>query len=211
MRGKLSVPSVLPIIMAAALLLTSCRTPQRQSSPPPDLHKTVTRVLVDGEVSGENLDPVVRYPKGTLKVVRRIVRLPDGRRVLDGAYTEYYPNGRKKLAGRFDNGLKHGTFTTWASSGTMATRRHFTRDVESGTYEAWDDRGRKTWEVHYVNGKPHGTFTSYYPSGKRRGQGSCVNGKQHGLYVLRDETGRIVRTTHYINGQRQNQTGSDSD
>ena len=211
MSGNLSVPSVLLIIMATVFLLASCRTPQRRPLPPSELHKAVTRVLVDGEVSGENLDSVLRYPKGTLKVVRQVVRLPDGKRVLDGAYTEYHINGRKKLAGHFDNGLKHGTFTAWDDSGTMTTRRHFIRDVENGTYEAWDHRGRKTWDVQYVNGKPHGTYCSYHSNGKKRGQGTCVNGKQHGLYVLRDEAGRIIRTTRYINGQRQDQAGSDSD
>jgi antitoxin component YwqK of YwqJK toxin-antitoxin module len=145
-------------------------------------------------------EAIERFPDGKLKAVRQYKLRGDGLYVLDGAYTAYYPSGKKEIEGRFTNGQPDGIFSTYYPNGIKATQRTFVRGVEQGQYVVWDEQGYKIWEVEYVDGKPHGRYASFHRNGGKRGQGTCVRGKQHGQHRVWDEQGKLIRITRYDHG-----------
>jgi hypothetical protein len=45
---------------------------------------------------------------------------------MDGSYTSYYLNGKKKSQGSFDNNMRSGLWTVWDSLGTVKMTRYYT-------------------------------------------------------------------------------------
>ena len=60
----------------------------------------------------------------------------------NGAYSQNYANGNRKMLGYFKNGQPDGVWTRWF------------------------DNGNKSQELHFVAGKLHGKGTMWYPDGK---------------------------------------------
>ena len=44
---------------------------------------------------------------------------------IDGLYTSYYKNGKKKAEGNFENNLRNGEWTLWNSEGKVITQRNY--------------------------------------------------------------------------------------
>jgi hypothetical protein len=102
-------------------------------------------VLSDaGEISPESSGGMVRsyretYPGGAVRATWGARICPNGRYLLDGLETTYYPNGRKEHEVNYANGRKKGEETFWTPDGTKLWT--WTHDPEHNT---------SVW-VHYWN------------------------------------------------------------
>ena len=54
---------------------------------------------------------------------RRVIAIEDD--VLDGAYTEYFKNGKKRCEGSYSNGEKNGFWKTYADNGDLIEMRRY--------------------------------------------------------------------------------------
>jgi antitoxin component YwqK of YwqJK toxin-antitoxin module len=108
------------------------------------------------------------YDDGTLWIEEAFV---DG--VRSGPFLEHHRNGRKAREGRYEQGLKVGTWTIWSERGVVEERSTFTRGVSDGPFEA------------------------FYPSGARRLTGRHCLGAQCGTWTTYAEDGKVVGTVVY--------------
>jgi antitoxin component YwqK of YwqJK toxin-antitoxin module len=100
----------------------------------------------------------------------------DGRYLLHGTETWYYPNGHRQWTARYDRGRKVGPETLWREDGSRLW--------------TWDHRkdGTHVWTGYWPNGQKHtestwrdhraeGVATAWDASGKVVGQVTFAEGK----------------------------------
>jgi len=63
-----------------------------------------------------------RWPDGTLRERRQVLRLADGSVVGDGPFERWFPDGTKEYEARFVRGRKDGTTIRWHRNGQVASR-----------------------------------------------------------------------------------------
>jgi antitoxin component YwqK of YwqJK toxin-antitoxin module len=109
---------------------------------------------------------------------------------LDGKFTHWYKNGRKKAEKEYKDGKYHGAQTEWYESGQMETEIHYKDGEKSGSFTEWFEDGHKRYVELYANGKLDG-LSSYWGSSKPGGD------KRSGF------RGMKTRDCFYSNGQIQ--------
>jgi hypothetical protein len=72
----------------------------------------------------------------------------DGRYLLDGVQTFYYPDGRKQWEATFQAGRRVGTETLWAPDGKKRWEKSYSADGE-WTWRIFDREGRQTAESNW--------------------------------------------------------------
>jgi hypothetical protein len=110
-------------------------------------------------------------------------RDPAGTPVRHGAYRAFYPGGRLKVEGQFDEGLRVGGWTYWHGNG-----------IGPG-------RGQKKEEGEYRAGREHGRWTRWHSLGPRREEGEYRQGVRQGRWTFWSELGQILREGEYRDGQ----------
>ncbi|HLP75933.1 MAG TPA: exo-alpha-sialidase [Candidatus Paceibacterota bacterium] len=85
-----------------------------------------------------------KYPDGKVRAVWSARIAVNGRYLLDGAETTFYPNGRKEHEAIYAGGRKTGTETFWTEDGT------------------------KLWNWFHDLKNNHSVWTHYWPNGARR-------------------------------------------
>jgi len=94
-------------------------------------------------VTGKKVKTVERYADGRIKAEWTGGTTAEGRYLLDGKCTDYYPSGRKQHEAVYENGLKTGTETLWNEDGKPVWQ--WQRDRKTST---------ATWTKYHANGKP---------------------------------------------------------
>lgn len=94
-------------------------------------------------VCGKRTKTVERYADGRKKAEWTGGTTAEGRYLLDGKCTEYYPSGKKQHEAVYKNGLKTGVETLWNENGKPVWK--WQRDRKNGT---------ATWTKYHANGKP---------------------------------------------------------
>jgi len=100
-----------------------------------------------------------RWPDGTLRERRQVLRLADGSVVGDGPFERWFPDGTKEYEARFVRGRKDGTTIRWHRNGQVASRDAYRDGERHGASVRWNDRGERVKEEHWADGRPHGTWT----------------------------------------------------
>lgn len=106
------------------------------------------------------------YPDGALLIRREVLRQPDGRLLNHGLFTEWHPDGTKKLEVTFIRGAKEGTETTWHLNGQVWIKQDFAAGQPHGPRRTWDEQGRLRGEEFFAHGLPHGTWTVWNDMGE---------------------------------------------
>ena len=107
--------------------------------------------------------------------------------VLMELYKEYYADGRIRLVGGLNNGMKNGIFRSYDETGNLITGYIFEKDtmVSEG--------------MILFNGIYNGDWVNYYKSGKKRSQGKYANGIQEGPWIYYYENGKKEQEGNYKN------------
>ncbi|RBL91715.1 toxin-antitoxin system YwqK family antitoxin [Chitinophaga flava] len=85
--------------------------------------------------------------------------------VLDGDYTEFYPNKNLKAKGSFKKGLKTGIWHSWNPNGEFIQITTWKSGEKNGESFEYDSTGHLTSKSMYSNGQLHGPSTTYSSKG----------------------------------------------
>lgn len=172
-------------------------------------------------VNHEKVDE--KYSDGTPRVEREIARFSDNHFEADGAYREYYPNGKLFVEGQFRRGRQHGEWTyyhdngkinrkatfndgqpdgvreIYRADGTLVAKRGFKDGKRHGEWITYDETGKQPLrEEHYVDGVQDGVWKTWYDNGKLRQQVSFKEGKRQGTSTEWDEKGEKRAEMNFV-------------
>ena len=107
------------------------------------------------------------YPNGKPRVTWSAKTVTDGRYLLHGKKTSFYPNGKKQWEVSFQDGRKVGAETFWSAAGKVEWK--------------WDHRpdGVSVW-------------TQYWPDGKKKAESSWRDNRCVGLAMLWNPDGKVA-------------------
>ncbi|MCC6839699.1 MAG: toxin-antitoxin system YwqK family antitoxin [Flavobacteriales bacterium] len=84
-----------------------------------------------------------------------------------GAYTTYYPDGRREEQGSWDLDRNTGTFKRWYANGKLMQEFVFdSYGTRNGLQKYYHENGNLEAEVNIVNGREEGTLKRYHPNGE---------------------------------------------
>jgi antitoxin component YwqK of YwqJK toxin-antitoxin module len=166
------------------------------------------------------------FDDGKTRIEREIAHFSDNHFEADGAYREFYPNGKPFVEGQFRRGRQHGEWSFYhengqlnrkatyndgkpdgpreifRADGTLASKRGFADGLRDGEWITYDATGKKPIaEEHYVKGKPDGTWKYWYPNGQLRQQVGLKQGERHGPIVEWDEKGEKRFEASFVDGK----------
>jgi antitoxin component YwqK of YwqJK toxin-antitoxin module len=166
------------------------------------------------------------YDDGKTRIEREIAHFSDNHFEADGAYREFYPNGKPFVEGQFVRGRQNGDWTFYfdngqinrkatykegkpdgpreifRADGTLSSKRGFADGLRDGEWISYDDTGKKPLaEEHYVKGKGDGTWKYWYPNGKLRQQFSLKQGERHGPMTEWDDKGEKRFEANFVNNK----------
>lgn len=148
------------------------------------------------------------HANGTVSVARSVKFFSDGSSVNHGPYTEWHPNGKKYLEGRYEDGKREGEWTSYWEDGAKAKSGTYKNGLPDGAWTYWDEQGKKKREEHYVKGDQDGEYTEWYPDGKLKAQMHFKQGKPDGKAVTWNEQGQKTVERVYRNGVLVDQVSS---
>lgn len=167
-----------------------------------------------------------KYDDDSTRIEREIAHFSDNHFEADGAYREFYPNGKPFVEGQFVRGRQHGDWTFYfdngqlnrkatyksgkpdgpreifRADGTLSSKRGFADGLRDGEWVTYDETGKKPLaEEHYVKGKGDGTWKFWHPNGKLRQQVELKNGERHGTSTEWDDKGEKRSEATYVNNK----------
>lgn len=84
-----------------------------------------------------------------------------------------YPNGKKKMTGKYKDGERHGVWSSWYRDGSLQS------------------------EMRYKDGKRHGFYKTWYPNGNLRYEGRYHHGERSGEWKFYNKNGELDRTIEF--------------
>jgi hypothetical protein len=119
----------------------------------------------------------------------------------EGAYTEWWPSGPKKVETSYRKGRQHGAFASWHENGKPNEAGTLTDGLRSGHWKEhyedgaikresdygaggggyrWtlyrEEDGTRWMEGGFKGQREHGRFVEWYPDGKKLAEGDFVDG-----------------------------------
>ena len=85
--------------------------------------------------------------------------------VLNGAKTEYFPNGKVAKQYMMVNGVLNGYYRTYSEKGFLQAEQTMVNGVIQGMVKAFDEEGRLESETNMVDGVPQGNKREFYKDG----------------------------------------------
>ena len=192
----------------------------------PPIYLDEPEVIAAPTVVRREVVPPERYEDGTVRVEREVAYYSDNHVEADGAYREFYPNGKLFVEGQyrrgrqegewtfyfdnaqinrkslFNNGQPDGAWDVFRADGTLAAKRSFKSGVRDGEWITYDETGKKPLrEEHYVSGKADGIWKVWFPSGKQQQQAGFKEGQRHGATVEWNENGEKMIEINYANNK----------
>jgi len=86
----------------------------------------------------------------------------------DGAYTEYYKNGKLKAEGEVENGLREGTWASYSAQGNIMSRCDYSKGVKNGNIEVFHPNGKTLYKGKFENNKEAGVWEFFSIDGKKQ-------------------------------------------
>lgn len=143
-----------------------------------------------------------RHPNG-VPIVRHEYKVDDdGRRIPHGRYEGWYENGRKRIEGRYVDGLLEGEWRSWHPNGQLWGLSYYVKGQPRGTNTLWRPDGSLDWKMVYGDGTGDPVYIAYdaHSVMKWRGQGNVVRGRWAGTSTWFDAGGREITAPMGPNG-----------
>lgn len=90
----------------------------------------------------------------------------EGEPVKHGVWTSWYPNGQRKMEGKYDNDVPAGKFTWWHKNGQKSLEASYRKGKKQGDWTWWHANGLKSIRGHYQSDTPAGDWLWWNDSGK---------------------------------------------
>lgn len=129
-------------------------------------------------------------------------------------YKEFYPNGKAKLVGGIDNGMRTGIFREYDEEGKIINGYIYEKDTMiaeglitgDGTYQGpWTlyyKSGKIKAKGEYVDSKREGKWIFYYSNGKKEQEGQFKENKLKGEWIWYYRNGQVQRQEFYNKNER---------
>ncbi len=125
--------------------------------------------------------------------------LEDGNK--DGAWKEYYSDGKIKAEGNYENGKQTGEWKYYFETGRLEQIGRFNKQGNpDGRWKWFFENGQLLREENYHGGVRDGMLTEYDETGKMITEGEYVNGLEEGLWF--EITGDYLSRGSYRDGMR---------
>lgn len=134
------------------------------------------------------------------KTIWQINSGPKG--VMQGRYSQFYPNGVVKAEGMYQNGLQSGLWKFYHENGLPKVECQYFKGRMNGAYKSYDSDGRIAKEGQMANGIPVGLWKEFYGSGQPKSTGHYQNGNPSGLWTSYFEEGVVKATTNYLGKEK---------
>lgn len=137
-----------------------------------------------------------------------VASAPGGVVIID-LYKEYHPNGKVKLMGGLNKGMKSGIFREYDLEGNMINAYVYIRDtlvsegmIESGgiftgEWKTYYPDGKVKSQGTYVEGKKDGKWVYYYPDGKKEQEGKFKNNVLSGQWLWYYHNGQLKKEEYF--------------
>jgi len=143
-----------------------------------------------------------QFPDKTPQTRRRIKRFSDNSSKNDGAFTEWYPNGRVFMEGQFVAGLKQGDWKLSYDNGKPRRTEHYVDGRLDGAWTAWRDDGTRERDVSFKGGQRDGRWVTYDATGKQKLTSEEYKANQRdGAWQVWYPSGKLQAQQHYRSGQ----------
>lgn len=125
--------------------------------------------------------------------------------VMIDLYKEYHPNGKVKLVGGLNKGMRSGIFREYDLEGNLVQGYVYIRDtlvsegmilpggIFEGEWKTYYKNGQIKAKGPFKNGKKHGKWVFYYPDGKKEQEGSFNENVLSGQWTWYYHNGQIKR------------------
>lgn len=155
----------------------------------------------DGKISSEE-----SYENGLLKSYKYFDKqgniLSENTRkgeVLD--LKAFYPNGAKRIEGKFNKKGRHGTFIEYHESGGKKIESEYLNGMLNGVSKEYSEVGKIITEDTYKNDTLDGYHIQYYSNGKASQEGWFVKGLAQGTWKNYHENGVVKDLIYYQNNK----------
>ncbi|HLP12322.1 MAG TPA: hypothetical protein VK177_10360 [Flavobacteriales bacterium] len=85
--------------------------------------------------------------------------------IVDGPYTENYPNGQLKIQGEFKNGTRFGHWKAFYENGSLQSECYYEDGKMNGKSATFYKNGRVRYIGYYKWNEPSGTWEFYDTTG----------------------------------------------
>lgn len=79
-------------------------------------------------------------------------------KLLNGQFTEYYPNKNLSEQGLYVKGLKQNVWRHWYENGNLKSESNWMANIEEGPFVRYDEQGNWTQRGYLKDGKLHGSI-----------------------------------------------------
>lgn len=102
---------------------------------------------------------------------------PFGKVKKEGAFNQWYKNGKLMEQGTHQNGVKEGTYRQWYESGNLLSEYTLIDGKEEGTVSIYYENGQPKMQYHSKNGLIDGILTEWYPDGSTKAEVTFLKGE----------------------------------
>lgn len=79
-------------------------------------------------------------------------------KLLNGWFTQYFPNKNLSEQGLYVKGLKQGVWRHWYDNGNLKSESQWMANIEEGPFVHYDEQGNWIQRGYLKEGKPHGSI-----------------------------------------------------
>jgi len=116
-----------------------------------------------------------------------------------GEWTEYHPNGKKKMVAVYLDDEFHGKAETFDEEGKLTGKYHFRHGLPDRKVVEYS--GNITiLEGEYQNGVKTGQWKYYYPNGVMEAEGNYNDGKEAGKWIHYNSNAKIAAKGEFLDG-----------
>lgn len=132
----------------------------------------------------------------------RSLRISVKNGIVDGAYNEYYSNGRLYTTGKYENGKKEGEWKEYYESGRVWKVYNYQNGELHGKYTTYyNETSGQAVNGNYKNGLIDGIWTEYYTNGRTKLSGLYVEGKKTGNFIEWYENGTKKSEINHVDDE----------
>ncbi len=89
----------------------------------------------------------------------------------------FYPGGEIKTAGKYKDGKRQGTWSSWYENGELRSEAIYEKGERNGQYKVWYENGQPKIEGAFTHEKPSGTWLLYDSLGVKVNEVEYKDGK----------------------------------
>ena len=133
---------------------------------------------------------IIPFPGGSNKIIYYYYE-KDGKKIPNGKYSEYFPNGTLFKTLHYKDGHLNGKAIEYYGSSKKKIQGHYKNDIRVGKWTMWRDDGTKTMESVFNDKGEMETMMHFHSNGKKKSKEYYHGANVYRLQVW-DIQGRLL-------------------